>query len=936
MCCDTRDRPTLDVVPLSFLVALWVAPLAEGQALPPYYEPWPAGVSLVENSRFDAIQLIGPMNTDGLSSEFLTYRADLTQPRHGTRHAKAFQWAESPIRVSFYARPEIPEARLQLTAILRGIAGQEEATTTTLSLDPPAEEYEHVVWDVEPTGFAVEEIELRIFALDAGKIWLDFLRITDDLEWLSEGTEPPIYARTDEGYLTKNGAPHFPRILWWGNAAWRDPNDLDDAFGALADRGFSGVFAPPRQGDPASYSRRGLRVFLDTAECHGLEVIAHLPIFPCCPGGDWPKERVLVESWVGGFSDHPALFGWLLRDEVTLHQIRDLPPSWPVRDWVRAAEDDPDRFHPLLAYTSEGPFVAPWTWSDSLHFNTYDCLQYFHGNVDIIAPNMLPIQNNLSGNNPRRRYSIATRLAKSSAMQARLTQPGDVPMIMPSIQVEPAHCNTRSPSAVDVGGMVAQAALEGASGVLFWKAYWDLAAEEEVTPPGQEPEYGKVANGYPDPDDGCDEGDDPEYREFRLLIADSRELWEDRDASYGLPGQGDTVAGGAQSLWQDLPTIFEKATQLFQKIYAKTTGDGFERELIYDDGADVEVVDGYVKSPSGGDGESWQMQVGGRGGHYRSMLRFESDGFNANYGTDCDTRVRRAVLRTLLLHNQDVPLGPGEDAPLPPGDEGEDVALNLFAAELPAGFDYWSEGDISWTTVGEWLDNSAVGLMDWDTIVAIERMEKHLAGQLFYDHVYLEFDLTDLFCQWASSTNPNSGLFIQPDFRRQLAAYYAVIGTEDWPPEKQPFVSPHLEIHSYPADTSGPRVESFEVAADFAWEVGADLYVLEDWDSADRNEAWLAVTNPANMSQCLQVYSGQVDTTYLVQGYDLWRGQPRAPYAASWKPARNCSEYGAVSCECVSTARDTLWCGEESDQLCWYYFGTKILPWETRLLKVCK
>ena len=879
----------------------------------------------------NVIVMQGPM----IGGEFLTYRADYTAVAAGTRLAFAFQWDPSPVSVSFYARADSPGTELELSVILRDESDAEEQIESATKILGTA--YGLQVWNLPITTFEVHDIEIRIWVEDAAEVRLDHLRITDDLEWLSQGDPAPVYARTDEGYLTKDGLPHFPRILWWGNTKWRDPTELDDAFSVLAGRGFSGVFAPPRQSNHSAYSRRGLRVFLDTAELFGLEVVVSLPVYPCCYIADWAKSEVLVKDLVSTLSDHPALFGWLLRDEVTFHQITELADAYDVRDWVREAEGDPQRFHPVLGFTSEGPFLDPLTWSGNPEppwvpcASAYDCLEHFHGDVDAIVPNMLPIQNNQSKANPRRRYSISTELAKASQMQARLSQPGDAPMIMPSIQVEPAHCNTRSPSPADVSGMIAQAALGGASGVMFWKGYWDLSYDEAVNPGN--PEHGPVLAGYPE--DGCVEGDDPEYREFRLLVSNSRQLWEDRDLQYGLPGG---QPGGSQTLWQQLPFILSKATEVFETIYAKNTGDGFDRELVYDPRAGVgiaaEVFDGYIKQsgPETPHGLSSVMDVGGRSTGVRSMIRFDSNSLNASFGTDCDTKVHRAVLRTLLLDNDSVAHLSADEDPSPP-DEGENVALNLLAAQLPEGYNYWLEDDTRWDWVSAWLDEDDMGLLDWDKIVSTERMEKRQVGEMIFDHVYLEFDITDLFCRWASSSDPNSGLFIQPDFRRQADAFYAMLGTRDWPQPQHAYVSPHIEVHSYPAGQSGAQVESFEVAADFSHEVGADLHVYRDWDSEDRNEAWLTVTNPSSSDKCLQVYSGQVDTGYRVQGYDLWTDDPRPP-DAPWEVAKNCTEFDEDSCECISG--DDLHCGEPDPYECWYYFATKIEPWETRLFKVYK
>ena len=154
VCCDSAARKIRDVVPLSFLVALWVAGPAEGQIDPPYYEPWPSKVNLFENGQFELLStgsdpdsvLFWYYNYQGQHltniyrhdqttakirfladqqdpkspaggnviwmeggmgpEEFLAYRADLRPDPNGDSHAFALQWADeitgegSPVSLS--------------------------------------------------------------------------------------------------------------------------------------------------------------------------------------------------------------------------------------------------------------------------------------------------------------------------------------------------------------------------------------------------------------------------------------------------------------------------------------------------------------------------------------------------------------------------------------------------------------------------------------------------------------------------------------------------------------------------------------------------------------------------------------------------------------------------------------------------------------------
>lgn len=335
-----------------------------------------------------------------------------------------------PSRSPCFARAENAGTTLNLWAGLRSKDNSEQFyDQTVVTLTQDEEEYFPIEWDLPVTSFPVETVEIRISAPDPGQVWLDAVRLTDDLEWLSEGSQPPVYAQTEEGYLTRNGQPYFPRLLWWSNDNWRDFDELHDAFEDLNDAGFTGIVAPPRQGDYSAYSRRGLRIFLDTAECYGLEVMVMLPTFPCCThqaDWHWPKHAGLVRDWVDAFSDHPALFGWLLRDEVTwsqLDQIRNKP--WPIRQWVRETEGNypdksahPERFHPLLVFTSEAVFTEfGWPQSGSSFLSVNE----FHGVVDGVMPNLLPIQKNQTTNEPRRRFSTATKIARSERESPQCT-----------------------------------------------------------------------------------------------------------------------------------------------------------------------------------------------------------------------------------------------------------------------------------------------------------------------------------------------------------------------------------------------------------------------------------------------------------------------------------------------------------------------------------
>lgn len=200
-------------------------------------------------------------------------------------------------------------------------------------------------------------------------------------------------------------------MLVYSAPPWVDSwYELRAQFAKVDSAGFTGMIISgspfsPSDLDPLGFpTKRGLLRVLDEAHQFGLTVVAPLPPWPTSHGKDnqggkwWPDDiahwilnQRLVQDWVRFFSDHPALAGWIVGQEMSSTTVATHIEGFPIRHWIRAAEEGTtyEAFRPLMAYTSNWAFKSD-SWGGTSDPRAR--LKKIATAVDVILPNNFPIQ----------------------------------------------------------------------------------------------------------------------------------------------------------------------------------------------------------------------------------------------------------------------------------------------------------------------------------------------------------------------------------------------------------------------------------------------------------------------------------------------------------------------------------------------------------------